>query len=311
MKLLIVGDPHISHKRLHRSQEFLLELADIINDVNIDATIILGDVFDEHEWVHVTCSTMWKNFLDKTDKTKKIIHLLGNHEMVNANDYPSQFHALHAHNQHEHYVVVDKPTEINGMGFVPYTPSGKFADAMSGISAPLVFCHQEFIGSVSEQNGDMPPQNCQVISGHIHQAMKLNNIWYPGSPLQHSFGEEDEKFIYIIDVQGKEYRLVQKIQLQLKAFQTVFINWNDTEIPADINTDAAYYRFVTTAKRTEIAIFKSNELYKKLLNIGKVKLNVLPEERVEKRRDGVTFRAALAELLKNEDLKEIADEIGA
>lgn len=311
MRILVVGDPHISHKRSARSQEFLTELSYIINSSDTQLTVILGDVFDEHEWVHVTCSTMWSQFLESLDKSKEVIHLLGNHEMINANDYPSQAHALHAYNNHLHYRVVDSPIMINDMAFVPYIPMGKFAEATKGLSGRLMFCHQEFTGSVAPDKGDArPPDTWKVISGHIHEAMTIDNVWYPGSPLQHSFGEEDNKALYIIDFDGTDYRIVQKMQLQLKRFETINVEWNDTACPL-LNPDTAFYRFVITAKRTEMAIFKASALYKELLSIGKTKLNVLPEERTAKKREGVTFRSALTELLTNEDLKDIADEVNA
>jgi DNA repair exonuclease SbcCD nuclease subunit len=311
MKILIIGDPHISHKRIERSQDFLTELSSIINASNADLTVILGDVFDEHEWVHVACSTMWNNFLLSVDKSKKIIHLLGNHEMVNAQDFPAKYHALHAYDHGGNYQIIDTPKVINNMGFVPFVPTGKFSTAISGMNCSLLFCHQEFTGSVSPTQGDALPENFQIISGHIHEQMTLGNVWYPGSPLQHSFGEEGDKFIHLIETDQSGYRVVQKIQLNLKSFQSIDVAWDDTEMPLGIDTDRAYYRFVVTGKRTEIAIFKANELYKNLMVIGKVKLNVLPETKPEKQRTGVTFRSALAELLKDEDLKEIASEIGA
>jgi DNA repair exonuclease SbcCD nuclease subunit len=312
MRILVVGDPHISHKRSIRSQEFLTELARIINSSNTQLTVILGDVFDEHEWVHVACSTMWSQFLESLDKSKEIIHLLGNHEMINAHDYPAQIHALHAYNTHMHYRIVDSPIMINDMAFVPYIPTGKFTEATQGLSGRLMFCHQEFTGSVAPDKGDARPSEAwRVISGHIHDAVTIGNVWYPGSPLQHSFGEDDNKAIHIIDFDGMDYKIVQKMQLQLARFETITVEWNDTALPLLLNPENAYYRFVVTAKRTEIAIFKASPLYKELLGIGKVKLNILPEERTQKKREGVTFRSALAEMLATEDLKEIADEVGA
>jgi DNA repair exonuclease SbcCD nuclease subunit len=236
MRILVVGDPHISHKRSNRSHEFLIELAHIINSSDVQLTVILGDVFDEHEWVHVACSTMWSQFLESLDKSKEIIHILGNHEMINAYDYPAQMHALHAYNTHMHYRIVDSPIMINDMAFVPYIPTGKFAEATAGLQGRLMFCHQEFTGSVAPDKGDARPSDSwRVISGHIHDTVTIGNVWYPGSPLQHSFGEDDNKALHIIDFDGTDYRIVQKMQLQLKRFETITVAWNDTALPLLLN----------------------------------------------------------------------------
>lgn len=311
MELLVVGDPHISHKRAARSQEMLLAIEKAwLARPHIPIMVILGDAFDEHEWIHSVCLNQWHDFIQRCGSARKIIHILGNHEMIHANDYPSNIHALRPFRTNN-YLVIDRPTAIGEMAFVPYAPTGHFHEALGTIqkTSGLLFCHQEFHGAVTTERGDETPHShWRVISGHIHEPMTIDNVWYPGAPAQTNFGEADDKAIYVIETLDNTYRIKEKIKLNIKNFRTIEIPWNG-KTPENLDINASYFRFEVTAKRTEMAIFKASKLYGELIAIGKIKMTVLPEEKAMK-KEGTTFRQALSDLLKNEpSLKEIAHEI--
>ena len=64
-----------------------------------------------------------------------------------------------------------------------------------------IFAHQEFcgakMGAIVSVHGDKWPLTWpNVISGHIHEFDQLQpNLLYPGTPLQHAFGDRDDKTI--------------------------------------------------------------------------------------------------------------------
>lgn len=70
---------------------------------------------------------------------------------------------------------------------------------LSGITT--VFAHQEFkgakMGAIISTVGDIwPPSWPYVISGHIHDYDELEkNIIYVGTPIQHAFGDRDDKTV--------------------------------------------------------------------------------------------------------------------
>jgi hypothetical protein len=266
--------------------------------------VVLGDVFDEHEWIHGICLQQWTDFLDEALKMGKFIyHILGNHEMLHANDYPATTHTLTPFKGRSGYMVIDRPVDTLIGALIPYAPNGLFQEALNKTTLPLVFCHQEFKGSVDDTRGDEEPVERKIISGHIHEPKRFGNIWYPGSPAQTNFGEADDKAIYVIETSENDYKVISKIRLNIRNFVTLEVPW-DSVMP-EVDMDKSYYRFEVTTTRTNISIFKASKLYDQMLEVGKVKMTVLPEEKVIK-KEGVTFRSALNELLSTEEsLKEL------
>ena len=125
---------------------------------------------------------------------------------------------------------------IKGFNFVfaPYVPPGKFKDALETIlfldkkdddgtkgnlfQIDCIFAHQEFrkckMGSIESEVGDPWPDTYPlVISGHIHEYDELQkNLIYVGTPMQHAFGDRDDKTISIFTFtkKGEKMRFEQK-----------------------------------------------------------------------------------------------------
>src|SRR5207237_287260 len=116
--------------------------------------------------------------------------------------------------------VVDttKVATIKGLNFVmvPYVPPGRFQEALAKVTLPspirAYFAHQEFkgakMGAIRSVVGDpWPLSEPLVISGHIHDYDRLQgNLIYTGTPMQHAFGDTDDKtvslFTFNIDEPG-------------------------------------------------------------------------------------------------------------
>ena len=97
--------------------------------------------------------------------------------------------------------VVDKPIitkigEVN-IAMCPYVPNGRFVEALSTTigndwrNCRMIFAHQEFKGCkmghiISTEGDEWSDEYPPIISGHIHDYQKINNIFYPGSAIQHS-----------------------------------------------------------------------------------------------------------------------------
>ena len=102
--------------------------------------------------------------------------------------------------------------ELNEMKFVfvPFVPNGRFKEAIDKVDwndANCIFAHQEFKGCkmgaiVSEDGDDWNDNLPYIISGHIHSKQYVGeNIFYPGSAMQHSFGESSENIIPFLHFQ--------------------------------------------------------------------------------------------------------------
>ena len=82
-------------------------------------------------------------------------------------------------------VIVDKVIikEMKGsqVTFCPYVPNGRFKDALSTCTgwehSDVIFAHQEFQGSIFQDQGDKPPEDTAIYSGHIHNYRKMGNYF--------------------------------------------------------------------------------------------------------------------------------------
>ena len=105
--------------------------------------------------------------------------------------------------------IVDYPiyVEMDGFSFsaVPYVPPGSFMDALNFIprwkDSDVIFAHQEIKGCkmgaiVSEEGDEWLDEYPFLVSGHIHSNQWVGkNVYYPGSCMQHAFGESEKNII--------------------------------------------------------------------------------------------------------------------
>lgn len=279
MKYLIVGDIHLSHKKLKRSELLLNRITEQVSKHKPECVLLLGDVFDEHNVVRNDCLTIFSEFLDNNNHVK-IIHILGNHEMNDSKTFLPRFHALNSFKRLKNYLVIDTPILENVSGtnvaYIPYCPPGTFKDAvaMLNVHPDLIFAHQEFKdclmdGGLKSEHGDDIPE-CKIISGHIHGEHTVKNkVWYPGTPCQHRFSEDEEKFIYTIDICNGEYTIVDSIDLGMPKFITKQLSINDIK---NFNPDFENeYRIVIKDTSFNIIALKKTKEYKRLAKIVKFK----------------------------------------
>ncbi len=82
-----------------------------------------------------------------------------------------------------------------------------------------IFAHQEFygckMGAIESIEGDKWDHSFPlVISGHIHSEQRpQKNIFYPGSVIQHAFGESEDNGLLLLIFNGSkigEYPLMVK-----------------------------------------------------------------------------------------------------
>ena len=120
--------------------------------------------------------------------------------------------------------MVDNTTPVMFEGhrltFVPYVPNGRFIEALNVCpkwnESTFILAHQEFKGCkmgavISVEGDEWLPENPLVISGHIHEYQSPQaNIIYVGTPIQHSYGDKNDKAISLftlIDGKPEETRI--------------------------------------------------------------------------------------------------------
>lgn len=215
-KVLTIGDPHFKVSNIPESENMTKNLIRIAAEMKPDLIICLGDILDRHETIHVTPLTLSIQFLEALEDIAPLYVIIGNHDRPNNSDFMSDQHPFNALKQWKNTTIIDtvKKTRFKDKYdfiFVPYVYPGRFIEAISHLqkgdsksdheSCHALFAHQEFfgakMGAIISQQGDKWPHNYPlVVSGHIHDyGRPQHNIIYTGTPMQHAFGDHNNKTI--------------------------------------------------------------------------------------------------------------------
>jgi DNA repair exonuclease SbcCD nuclease subunit len=269
-KTLLVGDPHIKINSLQEGELFLLQLLGLIREEEPKQVILLGDQFDSFAVIRSEVLALWSDFLLNAGHYTKVVLLVGNHDMAGET---GGTHAMEAFKSYPNVTVVDNLTEINGIYYMSFVRS---VDEFSAIAkavpeGSVLFCHQSFNG-VQFVNGffdphGVPTESIQhlsaVISGHIHTEQKIDKIWYPGTPYQHTFADAGEdKGVYAIDLATDGYTVMKKHKFKMPIFVNVegsiesLISFAENATENDLSS--VNIKFIATATPAEIADFWKN-----------------------------------------------------
>jgi len=317
---LFIGDPHIKLDNLDDIDLFYSKLSNLIEKTKPEYIVIGGDLMHYHERLYTTpLNRAFKFVKDLATYTKTYV-LVGNHDMINNQQYLTDQHWMNAMKSWgDNVVIVDKVVEIkNGDKYsllCPYVPPGMFTQALSTLrhdwnDASLIFAHQEFKGCkmgaiISEIGDDWDDSLPLVISGHIHEKQRIGNkVYYTGSALQHSFGESEQNIIALIDWDGN----ITEYNLDLPRKKIVNVDIDNISTVSLEKKDKLRINIKATAE--EIKTLKQTKEYKEMINSGaKVHFHL---KTLEKKHDTSTdvdqFDLVLLSLLKSEKNKYILQD---
>lgn len=331
-KAIVIGDQHFKINNIPEVEEYIMKIKNIVENKQPDFIILLGDMLDQHEKIHSVPLNKAFQFIDEMRKIAKTFVLVGNHDMVNNQVFLTPDHWLNALKEWKNVVVVDTVIKdcINGIDFIfcPYVFVGRFEEALNIVleedwkKAKCIFCHQEFegckMGAIVSVDGDKwSKEYPNVISGHIHKNQTIDNIYYPGSSMQVSFGETDKNIVsYVVfDKDDKEY-LLEEIEMDLPRKKIIYMdvdeletfNSEKTKDKLKITISGSYEEFKTlkkTKKYKEITeegiqvVFKSKK--KEIRNLKEHIEEQLENQKSNKNiTDGSNFRKILDESIKKE-----------
>lgn len=216
MKILFIGDPHFKVNNIELVEAFTEQVLNILLDKTNQydseefLCVIAGDVLDTHERLHQTPYHKALNFIQQISFLVKVVILVGNHDFINNQQFLSSNHWMTPLKTWPNVYIADQVLDSlkfiktnHKFMFIPYVPPGRFIEALETYKDrdwrdnTCIFAHQEFrgcnLGTYNSENGDKWPLHYPlIISGHIHKPHQpQSNIIYPGSVIQHSFGEED------------------------------------------------------------------------------------------------------------------------
>jgi DNA repair exonuclease SbcCD nuclease subunit len=167
------------------------------------------------------------------------------------------------------------------------------------------------MGAIVSVDGDKwPDTNPYVVSGHIHSRQSPQpNVYYPGSALQHAFGESEKNIIAVFTFDDDGYTK-REVNLQLPRKKTLYMDVGDigefttpdTEDKIRVTLSGNYDEFKAFRKTKKFkalskdgvkVVFKPRKVKKKVVAEGET-----VEEEPEAKCEG--FQLTLQELIMKE-----------
>jgi len=323
VKILAIGDPHFKIGNTHDTDLAQTKIIQLLIQYKPDAVVVLGDILDRYESIHVNPLCRAIEFLRSIqENVSRLYVLIGNHDRPNNSIFLTNEHPFTSLEKWSRTTVVDmvKGDIINGQRFifVPYVPTGRFNDALNTIGNPnieskcdttdnevkqkeittellkdvtAIFAHQEFHGAkmnaITSNNGDKWPLNAPlVISGHIHDYDDLQeNLIYTGSLLQNSFGDTSKKTISFFTF--SDGKLLSHERISLNIPKKIQLYLSPQELSKYQLGENEQVKIVVAGNPAEI---------KEVMKISHVRALI---------KNGVKITARDTSLLNKEDVKEL------
>lgn len=248
---IAIGDPHFKASNVPEATVMVDRICQKIKDLDPTFVVCLGDILHTHEKIHVEPLCLATSFLLRMAQLKPTYLIIGNHDRPNNSDFLTNKHAFNGLKDHPNMYIIDTTKEYKigdyRFVFVPYVYPGRFMEALNKIENPLtetkcIFAHQEFLGAkmgaIESTVGDpWPIINPLVVSGHIHDYDDLQtNMIYTGTPMQHAFGDRDDKTISLfefIPIQKEEDKGWKQTRLELNLIKRKIVRMKCSELNND------------------------------------------------------------------------------
>lgn len=273
MKVIAIGDPHFKTDNIREVEMFMNKIEELCQKEQPNLIIILGDLLHTHERLHVTPLNKAYEFVDRMRKLTLTYVIVGNHDAISNQIFLTSDHWMNGMKEWKNVVIVDKVTELKmdkcKFIFVPYVYPGRFKEALNTFEeewedATTIFAHQEFqgckMGAIVSQEGDHWDTDLPyVVSGHIHSRQQpQKNIYYPGSSMQHAFGESEKNVIACLEYPSGEEcpYILKEIDLRLPRKKIIYTTIEEiseyepkkTEDKIKISVSGTYEEFKSLKK---------------------------------------------------------------
>jgi len=297
-RLLFIGDPHFQIDNLLDIDGFINKILNLIEQHRFDFVVVAGDLLHTHERLHTTVFNKACDFIEKLSNVILTYVLVGNHDFTSNSEFLTTNHWMNPLKKWDNVIIVDKVLNhnINGCNFtfVPYVYPGRFIEALNTLDGEIwkksecIFAHQEFkgckMGSIISSIGDeWSVNNPFVISGHIHtKQYPQSNIYYTGTPMQHSFGETDKKTVSIVTFDDNKKMNIDDICLDMPSKKIKYVNINELSSFEYNKTNDNKLRLTVKGSYDEFKAVKKTSKYKKLIADGvKIMFKHMSENTIE------------------------------
>lgn len=310
---LVIGDPHFKAKTASEVQTLIDGVVSLAKTHTPTFIMVLGDILHDHERIHVSPFNNAVKFLFLLKDIAPTYFIVGNHDMQNQTAFLDSTHPFAFFKGVPGLTIVDTVIHesIGGLSVMmtPYVPPGRFVEALSTHESDfrgvdVIFAHQEFYGCVysdveSEIGDKWDPEYPLVISGHIHKRQRPQpNIIYPGTPMQHTFGESDDKGVSLFTFNNGEHT-EQRFELDLPKRLLYRVTLDELE-SLEFN-DRDYTKVIITDSYERFKAFRNSTIYRELLSKGvKVAFHNQKDSLPERESRQVSYRDMLDEIVRAE-----------
>ena len=283
---LFIGDQHFKTTNIPEVELFIKKITELAEEKKPDIIVLGGDLLDCHERLHTVPLNKAYELINNMRRISKTYVLVGNHDIINNQQFLTENHWLNSMKEWENTVIVDKvlteTIDESMFVFVPYVPPGRFQEALGTLdededywkNAKCIFAHQEFfgckMGAISSVEGDKWPLDYpEVVSGHIHSKQRpQKNVYYSGSAMQHAFGESTKNIIAHLTFSSKSpgYEL-DEIDLNLPRKKIVYMDIesiDDYKVPETKDK----IKITVSGGYDQFKALKKTKKYKKLVKDG-------------------------------------------
>lgn len=332
MKFLFIGDVHIKTDNSEEIDILIQEIDRICSEEKYDYIVVGGDVMHYHERLFTQCLNKSLFFLNKLSKITYTYVLVGNHDYVNNSEFLTENHWMNSLKKLDNIKIVDNVLEFEDFILCPYVYPGRFIEALetktkNWMKKKIIFCHQEFknckMGAITSIDGDeWKEEYPYIISGHIHDNQKVGkNIYYPGSPLQHSFGDSETRVLCNISLY-KDKKIIDiediiDIPLNVPKKRIIKTNLENLKNLKNIKDTNQKVKIKLDVSNEEFKLFKETKDYKELINngvkiqINKKKIVENKDEKENKEDKDINFTYLLETMIDNDEemVRELYNEV--
>jgi DNA repair exonuclease SbcCD nuclease subunit len=308
-RILAIGDPHFRIDNVDESNQFINNVSKLIEErVDIDIIVVLGDILHTHEKLHTVALNSATNFFKMLISHKrKVFCLVGNHDATSNTIFLTNNHWMNALKGWDGLTIVDYPIieEIYENKFItlcPYVPDGRLVEALNHLNtleqtsetsikinnsntyldwknSICVFAHQLLDGAkmgpiVASNVEEWKDEYPLCVSGHIHDKQQIkDNLYYVGSSMQHSYGENGDKSLALITIVEDEEPIIEEIYLDIKKKKILYATVEELEEVQEkiLENQDIEYKIVLKGKDSDLKALKQTSLYKETMELDNVK----------------------------------------
>lgn len=214
MKILRVGDPHITVRNIKEAEKLIDFIMHWAQNPRVDRVEFMGDQFHTHAVMRVEVIDFWKRTFEKFNNIRIPAYaLVGNHDKPGSKEKEQEMNAMSVFKSYPYVTIIDRPMYPSGkIAYIPHmSDTNAFIEEAKRLYSngytECLIAHQTFTGAQYE-NGFYAPDGIdpelipqkQIISGHIHKCQEVGKCFYVGTAKWDSMSDANEdKGIWIFD----------------------------------------------------------------------------------------------------------------